>query len=42
LGAWFLGGHGDIALSLTVVGLATSVLGTLSLLAAMRAAQRRS
>ena len=42
LGAWFLGGHGDIAVSLTVVGLATSILGTFSFLAAMRAAQRRS
>lgn len=39
LGAWFLGGHGDIALSLTVVGLATSLLGTFSFLAAMRAAR---
>jgi len=40
LGAWFLGGHGDIAVSLTVVGLATSLLGTASFLFAMRAAQR--
>ncbi|MFL6697214.1 MAG: MFS transporter [Vitreoscilla sp.] len=34
-------GHADIALSLTVVGLATSVLGTLSFVAALRAARER-
>ena len=31
--------HGNIAVSLTVVGVATSILGTLSFLAAMRAAR---
>ena len=34
-------GHANIALSLTVVGLATSVLGTLSFVAALRAARER-
>jgi MFS family permease len=40
LGAWFMGGHGDIAVSLAAVGLATSLLGTVSFFFAMRAAQR--
>ncbi|MEP6502705.1 MAG: MFS transporter [Betaproteobacteria bacterium] len=40
-GAHVLGANGDIAVSLTVVGLATSVLGTVSFIAAMRAAQQR-
>ncbi|MCK9688627.1 MFS transporter [Scleromatobacter humisilvae] len=35
-------GRADIALSLTVVGLATSVLGTLSFVAALRAARARA
>ena len=42
LGGWFAGGHGGIAISLTVVGVATSVLGTFSFIAAMRAAQRHA
>lgn len=40
-GSRAVAGHANIALSLTVVGLATSVLGTLAFLAAMRDARRR-
>jgi MFS family permease len=41
-GAHLVGRNGDIAVSLTVVGVATSVLGTLSFVAAMRAARRQA